>query len=182
MPGSIEVIAGPMFSGKSEELIRRLRRAEIARLKTCVFKHGADDRYSANQVVSHSEWRIPSEIVQSAEEIAGCLKGGVHVVGIDEAQFFSDDIVEVVQALVQGSVRVIVAGLDLDYLGRPFGPMPQLLAIADEVTKLHAVCIQCGSPAHFSQRLVSSSDSVVVGGRETYEARCRRCFVPKTLG
>ena len=177
--GSIEVIAGPMFSGKSEELIRRLRRAQIARLNIRVFKHSADDRYSVDHVVSHSEWRIPSAAVRHAAEIPGSLEQIPHVIGIDEAHFFEETLVDIVRNLAAGGARVIVAGLDLDYLGQPFGPMPQLLAIAEEVTKTHAICMRCGDSAHFSQRLAPSNERVLVGAADTYEARCRRCFVPR---
>jgi len=180
--GSIEVITGPMFSGKSEELIRRVRRAEIARLKIRVFKHAADDRYSTDHVVSHSEWRIRSGVVVAADEIRSAIGQGVQVVGIDEAQFFGPELLPLVQDLARNGVRVIVVGLDMDYLGRPFGPMPLLLAVAEHVTKLDAVCMQCGSPAHFSQRLVPSSESVLIGGPHMYEARCRRCFSPVQSG
>jgi thymidine kinase len=186
--GSIEVITGPMFSGKSEELIRRVRRAQIARLDIHVFKHEADDRYSAEHVVSHSEWRFPSRVIKSSEEILPALEqagqgaaSGPHhsaVVAVDEVHFFDDGIVSVARSIADRGLRVILAGLDLDYLGQPFGPMPQLLAIAEDVTKLNAICIQCGEPAHFSQRLVPSGEQVLVGAHESYEARCRRCFVP----
>ena len=176
--GSIEVIVGSMFSGKSEELIRRLRRAEIAKQKVQVFKPKIDDRYAVDHVVSHSEMRIKSEIVSHAAEILGGLKTDTEVVGIDEGQFFDGNLTEVVQALANKGVRVIVAGLDQDFLGRPFEPMPQLLAVAEYVDKTLAICMQCGAPANRSQRLVESTDRVVVGGSAQYEARCRRCFHP----
>lgn len=180
--GSIEVIAGPMFSGKSEELIRRLRRAEIARLPIQVFKHQVDDRYSVEHVVSHSEWRFPSRSVStSAEIVAGCATE-TRVVGIDEAHFFDDDLPSVLRSLAERGIRVIVAGLDLDYLGQPFGSMAQLLALAEEVSKIHAICARCGSPAHFTQRLVASAERLLVGNADAYEARCRRCFIPSTPG
>lgn len=174
--GSIEVIVGSMFSGKSEELIRRLRRAEIAKQKVQVFKPKIDDRYAVDHVVSHSDMRIKSQIVSHAAEILGGLKPDTEVVGIDEGQFFDGSITEVVQALADKGVRVIVAGLDQDYLGRPFEPMPQLMATAEYVDKMLAICMQCGAPANRTQRLVHSTDRVVVGGAHAYEARCRRCF------
>jgi thymidine kinase len=181
-----------MFSGKSEELIRRVRRAQIARLDTRVFKHEADDRYSVEHVVSHSEWRFPSRMIKSSEEILtaleqvgqGTASTSHHsaVVAVDEAHFFDDGIVSVARTLADRGLRLILAGLDLDYLAQPFGSMPQLLAIAEDVTKLHAICMQCGEPAHFSQRLVPSVEQVLVGAREAYEARCRRCFIPGVPG
>jgi thymidine kinase len=174
--GSIEVITGPMFSGKSEELIRRLRRAQIARLPTEVFKHRVDNRYSPDHVVSHSEWRLPSSIVDSASEIAASVKAGTAVVGIDEAQFFENDLVDVAVQLADRGIRVVLAGLDLDYRGRPFGPMPPLLALAERVTKLDAICVSCGAAAHFTHRLALTQEQVLVGAKEAYEARCRSCF------
>jgi thymidine kinase len=176
--GSIEVIAGPMFSGKTEELIRRMRRADLARLETQLFKHDADVRYSREHVVSHSQWQLPSQTVRSASEIAQGLRPLVRVVGIDEAQFFDDALVDLAISAANRGIRVILAGLDLDYRGRPFGPMPQLLAVANEVTKINAICMQCGEPAHFSQRLSPSSEHIVIGANDVYEARCRRCFIP----
>ena len=174
--GSIEVIVGSMFSGKSEELIRRLRRAQIAKQKVQVFKPKIDDRYAKDHVVSHSEMRIKSETVARAAEILGSLKPDTEVVGIDEGQFFDATITEVAHALADRGIRVIVAGLDQDYRGRPFEPMPHLMATAEYVDKVLAICMQCGAPANRTQRLVQSSDRVVVGGAHSYEARCRRCF------
>ena len=177
-PGWVEVIAGSMFSGKSEELIRRLRRAKIARLKVQVFKPEIDMRYSRDHIVSHSEMRHESCAVCTAREILELLAPETEVVGIDEAQFFDNDLVEVVNQLAGRGVRVIVAGLDQDYTGRPFGPMPQLLAVAEYITKTHAICVRCGQPANYSQRIVEVEGQVVVGASDAYEARCRRCFVP----
>jgi len=179
-PGSgwIEVIAGSMFSGKSEELIRRIRRAEIARQKVQIFKPRMDDRYEAGHIVSHSDMRLPSQLVDSAGEILGRVDQATEVVGIDEAQFFDNSLVEVANTLADRGVRVIVAGLDQDFRGQPFEPMPQLLAVAEYVDKTLAICIQCGAPANRSQRLVASTDRVVVGGADRYEARCRHCFRP----
>jgi thymidine kinase len=176
--GWVEVITGSMFSGKSEELIRRIRRAQIARQKVQIFKPRVDDRYEGDHIVSHSDMKMPSQVVRSAREILDLLVDGTEVVGIDEGQFFDAALVEVVNALADGGVRVIVAGLDQDYLGRPFEPMPQLLAIAEYVDKTLAICMRCGAPANRSQRLVAATDRVVVGGAQHYEARCRRCFHP----
>jgi thymidine kinase len=176
--GWVEVIAGSMFSGKSEELIRRLRRAKIARLKVQVFKPEIDMRYSRDHIVSHSEMRHESSAVRSAREILELLDPATEVVGIDEGQFFDNDLVEIVNRLAARGVRVIVAGLDQDYTGRPFEPMPQLLAIAEYITKTHAICVRCGQPANYSQRIVEVEGQVVVGASDAYEARCRRCFVP----
>jgi thymidine kinase len=162
--GWIEVVVGPMFSGKSEELIRRLRRAEIARQRVQIFKPAIDERYAANEIVSHSGLGIPSDSVFKAAEIMEKLSPRTEVIGIDEAQFLGDE--------------VIVAGLDTDYRGRPFEPMPRLLAIAEEITKLLAICVRCGNPAVHTQRLVDSEDLIVVGAMGAYEARCRRCFEP----
>src|SRR5215208_7897602 len=176
--GWIEVIAGSMFSGKSEELIRRLRRAKIARLKVQVFKPEIDVRYSRDHIVSHSEMRHESGAVRTAREILELVEPGTDVVGIDEGQFFDGELVEVVNTLAGRGVRVIVAGLDQDYTGRPFEPMPQLLAIAEYITKTHAICVRCGQPANYSQRTFDSDERVAVGASDRYEARCRRCFVP----
>ena len=176
--GWVEVIAGSMFSGKSEELIRRLRRARIARLKVQVFKPEIDVRFSRDHIVSHSEMRHESSAVRTAGEILELLDPATEVVGIDEAQFFDHDLVEVVNELAGRGVRVIVAGLDQDYTGRPFEPMPQLLAVAEYITKTHAICVRCGQPANYSQRIVEVEGQVVVGASDAYEARCRRCFVP----
>lgn len=174
--GWIEVIAGSMFSGKSEELIRRLRRAEIARQRVQVFKPAIDNRYSAEDVVSHSDQRMRSELVAQASDILERVRSDTQVVGIDEAQFFDMELVEVCERLADAGVRVIVAGLDQDYRGRPFEPVPQLLAIAEYITKTRAICVQCGQPALRSQRLGESTERVVVGAAETYEPRCRSCY------
>src|ERR671939_338869 len=176
--GWIEVIAGSMFSGKSEELIRRLRRARIARLKVQVFKPEIDVRFSRDHIVSHSEMRHESRAVRTAAEILELVEPGTEVVGIDEGQFFDNDLVGVANTLAARGLRVIVAGLDQDYTGRPFEPMPQLLAIAEYITKTLAICVVCGGPANHTQRLVASSDRVLVGATGLYEARCRRCFDP----
>ena len=177
-PGWIEVIAGSMFSGKSEELIRRLRRARIARLKVQVFKPDIDLRFSKDHIVSHSEMRHESIAVGSAADILARVEAHTEVVGIDEGQFFDNDLVQVVNALADRGVRVIVAGLDQDYTGKPFEPMPQLLAVAEYITKTHAICVRCGQPANYSQRIVDVEGQVVVGAADAYEARCRNCFVP----
>ena len=177
-PGWIEVIAGSMFSGKSEELIRRLRRAKIARLKVQVFKPEIDARYSRDHIVSHSEMRHESRVARTAAEILAQVEPDTQVVGIDEGQFFDNELVSVANTLAQRGVRVIIAGLDQDYTGQPFGPMPQLLAVAEYITKTHAICVRCGQPANYSQRIVEVEGQVVVGAADTYEARCRRCFVP----
>lgn len=176
--GWIEVIAGSMFSGKSEELIRRLRRAKIARQRVQVFKPEIDERYSRDHIVSHSEMRHESRAVRTAAEIRVLVEPATEVVGIDEGQFFDSDLVAVVNELADRGVRVIVAGLDQDYTGRPFGPMPHLLAVAEYITKTHAICVRCGQPANYSQRTVEVEGQVVVGASDAYEARCRRCFVP----
>jgi thymidine kinase len=178
MPGWIEVIAGSMFSGKSEELIRRLRRARIARQKVQVFKPRIDIRYSHDYIVSHSEMRHESRTIQSAGEILELVGADTQVVGIDEGQFFENDLVGVVNELARRGIRVIVAGLDQDYTGKPFEPMPQLLAVAEYITKTHAICVRCGQPANYSQRTFESDERVAVGAGGMYEARCRRCFVP----
>ena len=176
--GWIEVIVGPMFSGKSEELIRRLRRAEIARQRVQIFKPGIDERYSVNGIVSHSGLGIDSENVAKAPEILERVEPRTEVVGIDEAQFLGDDLVSVCMKLADLGKRVIVAGLNTDFLGRPFEPMPRLLAVAEEITKLLAICVRCGNPAVHTQRLVASEELIVVGASGMYEARCRRCFEP----
>jgi thymidine kinase len=172
--GWIEVIAGCMFSGKTEELIRRLRRAMIARQKVIVFKPKLDNRYSEREIVSHSEQSLPSEIVEDASEILELSKDA-QVVGIDEAQFFKMNIIDVVTKLADEGKRVIIAGLDQDYRGQPFEPMPQLLAIAEYITKTQAICVVCGNPANRTQRKTQSKDRVVVGASDIYEARCRKC-------
>ena len=176
--GWVEVITGSMFSGKSEELIRRIRRAQIARQKVQIFKPQIDARYSSDEIVSHSDMKMPSQVVASAAEILERVGQDTEVVGIDEGQFFDLTLVEVVNTLADQGRRVIVAGLDQDYRGRPFEPMPQLLAVAEYVDKTLAICMRCGAPANRSQRLVAARDRVVVGGSEQYEARCRRCFQP----
>jgi thymidine kinase len=167
-----------MFSGKSEELIRRLRRAQIARQRVQIFKPIIDGRYSQEHIVSHSDMRIDAELVASAGEIIEKLNPRTEVIGVDEGQFFDITLVDVCTQLANTGKRVIVAGLDTDFLGKPFEPMPQLLAIAEYITKTLAICMRCGSPANQTQRLVASKDRVVVGGAGAYEARCRRCFEP----
>jgi thymidine kinase len=176
--GWIEVICGPMFSGKSEELIRRLRRAEIARQRVQIFKPGIDQRYSEDHIVSHSELKIRSDSVRDAAELEARLDRRVEVIGIDEAQFLGEGLIDTVVRLADIGKRILIAGLDTDYLGRPFHPMPELLAVADEITKTLAICMQCGNPAKHTQRLVASEDLIVVGAEGMYEARCRRCFEP----
>ena len=175
--GSIEVICGSMFSGKTEELIRRLRRAQIARQKVAIFKPAIDNRYANDHIVSHNEQKLRSEPVNEASEILRKANDS-QVIGIDEGQFFGSELVEVCNQLANRGVRVIVAGLDMDFRGKPFEPMPQLMAVAERVTKTQAICIQCGEAATYSQRLTEARDRVVVGATETYEARCRKCFVP----
>lgn len=174
--GWLEVICGPMFSGKSEELIRRMRRSLIARKRVQIFKPSIDNRYSSEEIVSHSELRIPSQVVGSAKEILDLLEIRTEVVGIDEANFLGLELTEVANHLADMGKQVIIAGLDTDYLGRPFEPIPALLALAEEITKTLAICVQCGGPAKFTQRLVESSELIVVGATGLYEARCRRCF------
>ncbi len=176
--GWIEVIAGSMFSGKSEELIRRLRRARIARQKVQVFKPQIDSRYSDNHIVSHSEMKHESCNVRSAAEIRALIEPETEVVGIDEAQFFDGALIDVVNELAGNGARVIIAGLDQDYTGKPWEPMPQLLAVAEYITKTHAICMKCGQPANYTQRTFDSEERVAVGGAGMYEARCRSCFVP----
>jgi thymidine kinase len=176
--GWIEVICGPMFSGKSEELIRRLRRAKIARKRVQVFKPVLDDRYSPEEIVSHADVRMQSEVVSNATEILGKLDWGTQVVGIDEANFMKMEVIEVANQLADSGKQVIVAGLDTDFMGRPFSPIPELLALAESITKTLAICMRCGNPAKHTQRLVESEDLIVVGAAGMYEARCRRCFEP----
>jgi thymidine kinase len=176
--GWIEVICGPMFSGKSEELIRRLRRAMIARRRVQVFKPHIDTRYSSVEIVSHSDNRLPSEVVQGASEILERLDWRTQVVGVDESNFFGADLVTVATQLADSGKQVIIAGLDTDYLGRPFEPMPELLCLAESIVKTLAICMRCGNPAKHTQRLVESADRIVVGATGQYEARCRRCFEP----
>jgi thymidine kinase len=176
--GWIEVIAGSMFSGKSEELIRRLRRARIARQQVQVFKPRIDDRFAPNDIVSHSEQRHESIPVSTSQELFDLVNLDTQVVGIDEGQFFDAGLVDVVNRLAARGVRVIIAGLDQDYTGKPFEPMPQLLAIAEYITKTHAICVVCGQTANYSQRTFESEERVAVGASGMYEARCRNCFVP----
>ena len=173
--GSIEVICGSMFSGKTEELIRRLRRAQIARLNVEIFKPRTDTRYHETEVVSHNQNSIPSTPVDSSSAIL-LLGSQVQVVGVDEAQFFDDELPNICNILANKGVRVIVAGLDMDFQGKPFGPMPALMAMAESVTKVHAVCVKCGNPALFSYRLVPSDAKILLGEMESYEPRCRNCF------
>lgn len=173
--GWIEVIAGSMFSGKTEELIRRLKRVEIAGLKAEIFKPAVDTRYHPEDIVSHDSSRVRSTPVDSPYNIL-LLASGVDVVGIDEAQFFDNAIVEVIEKLALGGVRVIVAGLDMDYMGVPFGPMPALLSRAEYITKLHAICVKCGDLANYSYRIPKIDDQVLLGEKNIYEPRCRHCF------
>lgn len=174
--GHVEVIAGGMFSGKSEELVRRLRRATIARQRVQVFKPGADNRHDPGQLVTRDNRQLEAVSVICSCELRERLDPAVEVVGVDEAQFFDDGLVDLVGELADRGIRVIVAGLDLDYLRRPFGPMPRLLALAEYVDKMHAVCMRCGEPAHYSQRIAGGSEQLQVGDTESYEARCRSCF------
>lgn len=177
--GWIEVICGPMFSGKSEELIRRVRRAQIARQAVQVFKPAIDDRYHATEIVSHSRASIDAQPVGSSAELVRLVRNDTRVVGIDEAQFFDAGIVDVAERLATGGLRVVVAGLDQDYTGRPFEPMPQLMALAEYVTKTLAICVRCGAPAGRSQRLAATGERVLVGASDSYEARCRACHSPR---
>lgn len=174
--GWIEVVCGSMFSGKTEELIRRLRRAVIARQRVAIFKPKIDNRYSKNEIVSHDLQKIKSRAINKPEEI---LKYALQaqVVGVDEAQFFDESLVDVCQNLANMGKRVIVAGLDQDYLGKPFGPIPNLLAVAEYITKTHAICSVCGNPANHTYRKTTDKDRIVVGTAEIYEARCRNCFI-----
>ncbi|MBI4469861.1 MAG: thymidine kinase [Acidobacteria bacterium] len=176
--GWIEVICGGMFSGKSEELIRRIRRAQIAKQRVQVFKPVIDTRYAEVEIVSHSNMRIESEPVTTAIEILDRVQADTDVVGVDEGQFFDNKLIDVCNRLANHGRRVIVAGLDLDYLGQPFEPIPQLLAIAENITKTSAICVRCGHPANFSQRIVESADRVLLGALGLYEPRCRSCFIP----
>lgn len=180
--GYVEVITGCMFSGKTEELIRQLKRAHLARKKYQLFKPTIDNRYSTSElVISHNQQKLPSVSVDEAQDILPLIKPDTHVVGIDEAQFFAADLVEVVEALAQAGKRVILAGLDTDWQGRPFHPMPQLLAIADVIHKKYAICTHCGKLATRTQRLVSSNKNILVGAGEVYQARCRTHFNPPTV-
>lgn len=173
--GWVEVICGSMFSGKTEELIRRLKRAEYAKLKVEIFKPMIDTRYSEEEVVSHDESSIRSTPVESSGNIL-LLTGNVDVVGIDEAQFFDNNLVDVCNQLANSGIRVIVAGLDMDYLGKPFGPIPALMAEAEYVTKVHAICMRCGNLAQYSHRIVKSDKLVLLGETTEYEPLCRVCF------
>lgn len=177
--GWIEVIAGCMFSGKTEELIRRLRRAKIAKLEVKIFKPKIDNRYSENEIVSHSEQSLPSIIVDNSKAILEQSKDA-QVIGIDEAQFFDNDLIHVCNQLADNGKRVIVAGLDQDYRGIPFEPIPQLLAVAEYITKTLAICVNCGNPADKTQRKIKSGERVLVGASDSYEARCRKChYIPE---
>ncbi|HZS57465.1 MAG TPA: thymidine kinase [Bryobacteraceae bacterium] len=176
--GWIEAICGPMFSGKTEEMIRRLRRATIARKRVQVFKPSIDTRYSDEEIVSHADIRMRSEPVKDAAEILKRIDWRTQVLGIDEANFFGPDLLQVANQLADSGKQVIIAGLDTDYLGRPFPPMPDLLAMAESITKTLAICMRCGGPAKHTQRLVESEDLILVGAGGAYEARCRRCFEP----
>ncbi len=177
--GSVEVICGSMFSGKTEELIRRIKRARIARQKIEVFKPLIDKRYDEQNVVSHDESVIVSYPVETASQILLMVGDDTSVVGIDEAQFFDDGLVEVCTTLAGMGIRVIIAGLDMDFLGNPFGPMPKLMAIAEEVTKVHAICVECGDLAHFSHRKSLNESLVLLGEKDVYEPLCRNCFKGK---
>ncbi len=174
--GWIEVVCGSMFSGKTEELIRRLKRAKFANLKTEIFKPQIDTRYHETAVVSHDSNSILSTPVASSQAIL-LLSNDVEVVGIDEAQFFDDELPEVCEQLAARGIRVIIAGLDMDFLGRPFGPIPALLAKAEYITKVHAICVRCGALANHSFRLIENDNKVLLGEKESYEPRCRACFV-----
>jgi thymidine kinase len=177
--GSIEVIAGSMFSGKTEELIRRLKRAKIARLKVEIFKPAIDTRYSLAEVVSHDENSILSTPVESSGNIM-LLTGDVDVIGIDEAQFFDNGLIDISIALANMGIRVIIAGLDMDFKGKPFGPIPGLMAVADHITKVHAICMRCGDVAQFSHRLSAADKLVLLGEKDEYEPLCRSCFTKAT--
>lgn len=176
--GWVEVICGPMFSGKSEELIRRVTRSKIARIPVQVFKPELDDRYADREVVSHSAWKVDATPVADATAMLRAVSSHTRVIGIDEGQFFDDHLVEVVDNLAATGKQVIVAGLDTDYLRRPFEPIPSLCDRAEYVTKMLAVCHRCGGPALYTQRLVHSTDLVVLGAQDAYEARCRMCYDP----
>jgi thymidine kinase len=173
--GSIEVICGSMFSGKTEELLRRLRRAQIAKLNVEIFKPKTDTRYDETAVVSHDLNSVESTPIETSTAIL-LLKPDTQVVGIDEAQFFDDNLPEVCNQLAKKGIRVIIAGLDMDYMGKPFGPVPALMAIAELVTKVNAVCMRCGSPAVYSYRTVANANRVLLGEKDSYEPRCRHCY------
>ncbi len=177
--GWIEVICGSMFSGKTEELLRRIRRAQYAKQRVQLFKPAVDDRYHETDVVSHEGRSLPSIPVHHAREILDKVDARTRVVGIDEAQFFDESLVEVCEEMANRGLRVIVAGLDQDYRGKPFSPIPELMAVAEYVTKNLAICVVCGNPANRSQRISGGGDRVEVGGGDRYEARCRRCFHPE---
>ncbi|MCP5463793.1 MAG: thymidine kinase [Deltaproteobacteria bacterium] len=173
--GWIELVCGPMFSGKTEELIRRLRRAQIAKQRVAIFKPRIDDRYSDSYIVSHTQMKLESYIIDDPKEILN-LSYDAHAIGIDEAQFFDERLIPICRKMAIGGKRVIVAGLDKDYRGLPFGSMPLLMTEAEYVTKLLSICVKCGNPANFSQRISTDSQTVVVGETDKYEARCRRCY------
>ncbi len=173
--GWIEVVCGSMFSGKTEELIRRLNRALIAKMRVEIFKPRVDNRYSEEDVVSHNSTSLRSTPVDTASEIL-FYSNECDVIGIDEAQFFGEDLVDVCLQLANNGVRVVVAGLDMDFTGKPFGPMPKLMAVAEDVTKVHAICMRCGGLAQFSHRIVAGDSLVVIGEKESYEPLCRHCF------
>ena len=173
--GCIEVVCGSMFSGKTEELIRRLRRAQFANQKIAIFKPGVDKRYSDVEVVSHDFHKITSTPISDPADMLK-IAPDVQVVGVDEAQFFDDSLVDVCQQLANRGVRVIVAGLDTDFLGQPFGPMPRLMAVAEDVQKVHAICVRCGALANHSHRLSKSQDLVLLGEKDVYEPLCRDCY------
>jgi thymidine kinase len=173
--GSVEVITGSMFSGKTEELIRRLRRAQFAGLKVVIFKPAVDNRYSATRVVSHDERSIVSTPVDNPSAIL-LLAGDADVIAIDEAQFFDSSLVEICNQLADSGIRIIVAGLDMDFMGKPFGPMPGLLAVAEHITKVHAICMRCGSLAQYSYRKTDESQVVLLGEKNLYEPLCRKCY------
>lgn len=176
--GSIEVVVGSMFSGKTEELIRRVKRAELARQKIQVFKPKIDNRFSVTEITSHSYQKIKAIVVETPQDILNQLNDSTRVVGIDEAQFFDSSIVDVVQKLANRGIRVICAGLDTDWKGRPFHPMPELMAVSESVTKQHAICMVCGTQACRTQRIANSDKDILIGALEAYEARCRNCFEP----
>ena len=173
--GSIEVICGSMFSGKTEELIRRMKRAQFAKQTVEIFKPCIDVRYSEDKVVSHDSHSIPSTPIQSPAQMLE-MSNDVEVVGIDEAQFFDNSLIDVVQTLANRGIRVIIAGLDTDFLGKPFGPMPALMAVAEDIQKVHAICVKCGSPANHSHRLSKSEELVLLGEKDEYEPLCRHCY------
>ncbi len=175
--GSIELICGSMFSWKTEEFIRRVKRAVIAKQKVLLFKPKIDDRYEANHIISHDGHKVESMVVSKTSDIVDAIQDKqIDVIGIDEVQFFDQHIINLCNKLADNGVRVILAGLDLDYVGRPFGPMPSLMAIADDVTKLHAICTKCGANAHYSYRMSPSNKQVLVAGADSYMALCRSCY------